>query len=180
MKRYAVVDLECTCWGREDASRSFHETIEIGLIFLDESFQKTGEMCFFTFPKYHRDLSQYCTDLTGITQGMLNSKGIEFSDAIYQIRQEVGTDEVVLCSWGEFDKKQLIDDCNRWGVDYPFSEEHVNIKEEFAEKTHHKKCGLQKACRLFGLRFNGTPHRGIHDANMAAEVFHRLRKDNAK
>jgi inhibitor of KinA sporulation pathway (predicted exonuclease) len=34
-----------------------------------------------------------------------------------------------------------------------------------------RKMGLQKALRILGIQFEGTPHRGGDDAKMIAKIF---------
>lgn len=174
MKTYCVVDLEATCWEYNDPDKQDNETIEIGAVLLDEHFNKLKDISIITLPLINTQLTEYCTDLTSITQEMLDTKGISFPAGIEILREFINSD-TIFCSWGYYDKKQLKKDCEAWSVPYPFSEEHINIKQEFMSKLNRKRCGLQKACRILHLRFNGTPHRGIDDAHMIAEVFKILR-----
>lgn len=177
--KYAIVDFECTCWNREDPNKDLHEIIEIGAVFLDENFKKVNDVDIFVTPKHNKTLSEYCIALTGITQKILDSSGILFPNAINILNKYI-TPDTVFCSWGEFDKTQLIQDCKEWRVPYPFTDGHINIKKEFMEKFNRKKCGLQKACRILNLRFNGTPHRAISDALMTAEIFKIIREQKEK
>ena len=173
--KYLIIDLECTCWDKTDADRDEHETIEIGAVLLDEKFKKMKQKDIFVQPHFNKELSQYCIDLTGITQERLDKEAIPFKDAIELLKGLIDED-TLFCSWGDFDKNQLLRECDAWRLSYPFSSDHLNIKREFAEKLNRKRCGLQKACRLMNLRFNGSPHSGIDDANMIAEVFRMLQK----
>lgn len=177
--KYIIIDLECTCWEKNDPLKDLYETIEIGAIFLNANFEKINQLQLYTLPEDNKILSEYCADLTGITQQTLDSKGIPFADAIKLLSEYIDEEnEPVFGSWGEFDQRQLKEDCIAKGVDYPFSENnHVNIKVEFMKKYNKKRCGLQKVCRILQLRFNGSPHCGLDDANMTAEVFKKIRKE---
>ena len=172
--KHLIVDIECTCWSKDDPHRDPHETIEIGAVLVDEDFNILGELDLFTLPQFNKRLSQYCIDLTGITQKMLDEKAIPFPAAIEKLKTLIDP-ETLFCSWGDFDKNQLMKDCESHKIPYPF-ENHFNIKKEFSSIMHRPRCGLQKACRLMNLRFNGTPHRGIDDAHMIREVFQRFSK----
>ena len=87
--------------------------------------------------------------------------------------------DVVLVSWGDFDKKQLQKECETWWIKWPFSE-HINAKELYVKKLSRKPCGLDKACRITGLKFEGTHHRGIDDAKMVAKIFKILMTEEYK
>ena len=178
--KYIIIDLECTCWDRHDPLKEQHETIEIGAVFLNKDFKKIGQLQLYTMPKNNKTLSQYCIDLTGITPQVLTTKSISFPEAINKLKTFINLEEEpVFGSWGKFDQTQLIRDCYEWDIPYPFSKDnHINIKTEFMQKYNKKKCGLQKACRILKLRFNGAPHCGLDDANMIAEVFREIQKDN--
>ena len=174
---YAIIDLEATCWEHNDPNFDDHEIIEIGVVFLNEKYEKTGELDIFVRPYHNPILSEYCIDLTGITQNKINTEGIEFERAMMLLSEEISRRDVLFCSWGLWDKTQLVDACKAFDVPYPFNDNHLNIKAEFLQKHNKKKCGLQKACRIYQLRFNGSPHSGIDDANMTSEVFRHMRKE---
>ena len=179
--KYLVCDIECTCWNKNDPNKQPHETIEIGAVLLNEDFVKIDQLDIFTMPKYNKTLSNYCIDLTGITQEMLDTNAIPFPEAISILIHRIAPtlnhmSEVVLCAWGDFDKNQLKKDCEEWNIEFPFTDEYINVKKEFSKVLGHKKCGLQKACTLMALRFNGSPHRGIDDAGMVAEILYRIKK----
>ncbi len=177
--KYAVIDIEATCWEYNDPNKQPHETIEIGAVLLDENYEKIRDRGCFVLPQYNKILSDFCVDLTGITQEMLDTEGIPFPEAMKSLAKQINQD-TIFCSWGYFDKSQLMKECEDWDVPYPFSDEHINVKTEFMTKFKKKKCGLQKACRMLHLRFNGSPHRGIDDARMIAEIFKLLRVEDPK
>ena len=176
---YVVIDLECTCWDHNDPHRDDHETIEIGAVFLDKDFNKLGQYHKYTWPKHNQTISEYCTDLTGITRSTLNRYAVSFYVAMISLSKHMRSlsdTDPILCSWGYFDKKQLEKDCLAWKCQYPFSDKHINIKQLFLDKHNRKRIGLQKAVRMAGLRFNGSPHSAIDDANMTVEIFRQLQK----
>ena len=74
-------------------------------------------------------------------------------------------------SWGDFDLKQLQQDCQFHNVAYPISSPHVNVKKLFSESQNLvKKQGLSEAVKLARLEFIGTHHRGIDDARNIAKL----------
>jgi inhibitor of KinA sporulation pathway (predicted exonuclease) len=170
--KYCVIDLECTCWDREDSNKQPHETIEIGAILLDENYSPIKEFDIFVKPLDNFALTEYCTNLTSITQKDVDSAPT-LSVAISRLKEWLGnTDDITFCSWGYFDKEQLLEDCKRNMIDYPFNEDHINVKARFSKVMERtRKVSLKKALRILGIQFEGTPHRGGDDAKMIAKVF---------
>lgn len=170
--RYVVIDLECTCWEHKDPNKQPHETIEIGAVILDEHFNYIKEFDQFVKPLDNPLLTEYCIDLTSITQKDIDAAP-SLTTAISRLKEWMGpAKDVVFCSWGYFDKDQLLDECRINVIDYPFNEDHINIKVRFSTiMKRTKKMGLKKALRILGIPFEGVQHRGIDDAKMIAKVF---------
>ncbi len=175
---YCVIDLECTCWTQEDPEKSFHETIEIGAVLLDDKLQIKAEFQSFVRPLYNRKLSEYCKDLTTITQEQVdNAPSFEDALRLFKGWLHVHTKEPIfnttLVSWGNFDRSQLEEDCDRNNCRYLIFHQHYNLKEGFSKFKNKpkKKFGLAKAARLCGVHFEGTHHRALDDTKVATKIF---------
>lgn len=146
------------------------EIIEIGAVALHGNGPHVSdEFQSFVRPVRHTQLTPFCRRLTGITQNKVDAA--ETLPAVMRrFAAWIDTfDEPVFCSWGDYDKHQLRQDCAWHQMPFPFGAEHLNIKKRFAESLNIRKpCGLGDALRRVGLQFEGSPHRGIDDArNMA-------------
>lgn len=169
-----IVDLEATCSNDGTVPRHEMETIEIGSVIADaKSFDILGEVSIFVKPVIHTELTNFCKELTSITQNDVDN-GVGFPEAMMRlgdfIESTVGWDRLgVFCSWGAFDKNLFHKDCILHNIEYPFSDEHVNLKTAFSlNQGRQKQYGTMKALRLCGYEFEGDHHRGIDDArNMA-------------
>jgi len=143
---YCVIDLEATCWERDDVNKQPHEIIEIGAVLLDENFNYIKEYSQFVKPQDNPILSEYCKDLTTITQ-----KDVDNAPPIFEVIPQFAEwlapyENVIFCSWGNFDKNQMQKECDRYLLEFPFDEAFINIKEKYAEVLHRsKKTGLRKA-----------------------------------
>jgi len=158
-----IVDLEATCWENRGI---FHEmeTIEIGALMVDlEKRDDFREFDCFIRPVRNPTLSDFCKNLTSITQE--NVDGAEtFPVAFLKFLEWAGDPgEYTFASWGGYDKWQFENDCTYHKIEYPFKD-HFNIKRYFSKAHRNKKYGLSRAVRLSGLEFAGTHHRGIDDA----------------
>ena len=171
--RYIVFDLECTCWQTKelDAER---EIIEIGAIRLDDYGDIFGDFCSFVRPVLHPVLSDFCHRLTTISQIDINRAKI-FPTVVKDFIDwgELYDDEdYLLCSWGGFDKNQLIADCKLHKIETDWLEKHINLKDQYHKfKRLRAPVGLKKAVEQEGFEFTGTHHRGISDAENLAKIF---------
>mgnify|MGYP001222818964 CR=1 FL=1 len=76
-----VVDIESTCWDRKTPDRlQESEIIEIGVCVINVAeLTITHNEGIFVLPQ-NSTISQFCTNMTTITQEMLNESGIAFID----------------------------------------------------------------------------------------------------
>lgn len=177
--RYLVLDLECTCQSKEDPNKSPHEIIEIGAVLLDENYNYVDEFDRFVRPKNNSILTDYCKDLTSIKQEEVSS-ALSFPIVMLFLEEWLKDfSDITLVSWGDFDKKQLQQDCESWWIKYPFIN-HINAKDLFSKKLNRKPCGLGKACRIVNIEFEGIHHRGICDAKMVTKIFKILNTEEYK
>jgi 3'-5' exoribonuclease 1 len=174
---YIIVDFEATCSDQGHVPREEMEIIEVGAVALwGNGPNIRGEFQSFVRPIRHPNLTEFCKRLTSISQRKVDSAE-PFSVVLERFASWIDVfDAPTFCSWGDYDKYQLQQDCSFHSVPYPFGQVHVNIKTRFAENFNLRKpCGLEEALRRVGLPFEGTPHRGIDDArnmaNLSAYLF---------
>ena len=165
---YLVVDLEATCDDAGAIPRGENETIEIGAVLVDgANLSVIAEQTIFVCPILHPRLTPFCTELTSITQDMVDH-ALLFPAAIARL-VAFGT-RALFCSWGNYDRNQLAADCARHGIPMPLSE-HWNLKDGYAYRAGSRKgLGTMAAMRRLGIPFTGTHHRGIDDARNIAKM----------
>ncbi len=165
---YLVVDLEATCDDAGAIPRGENETIEIGAVLVDgASLRMIAEQTIFVRPIHHPVLTPFCTELTTITQAMVDP-ALLFPAAIARL-VAFGTG-ALFCSWGAYDRNQLAADCARHGIAMPFAD-HWNLKEGYATRAGSRKgLGTMAALRRLGIEPTGTHHRGIDDARNIARM----------
>jgi 3'-5' exoribonuclease 1 len=170
---YIIYDLECTCWEGRPLGMTM-ETIEIGAVLFDEFGEHHSTFSHFIRPKVHPVLSDFCQNLTSISQIDVNRAEV-FSRVIEDFMYWIGlfdNEEYLLCSWGSFDKKQLIDECIRHEIESEWLEKHINLKDQYTKyKGYRQPIGLKKAVTREGFEFTGIHHRGISDAENLAKIF---------
>lgn len=148
------------------------EIIEIGAVMVDAaSLEVVDEFQSFIRPLRHPHLTAFCTDLTSIRQGDVDSAP-RFTEVIMHFKTWLSRyHDFTFCSWGDYDFKQLNQDCEFHRMPNPIQAPHLNLKRLMAERHLLKKRpGLGQALRLVGLEFDGTHHRGIDDARNIARL----------
>jgi 3'-5' exoribonuclease 1 len=65
----------------------------------------------FVKPRKHPILSEFCKNLTSITQEHINNAAYFDIAAEFKTWIGYGREEYILCSWGFYDKKQFESDC---------------------------------------------------------------------
>ena len=169
---FIIYDLEATCWDGRPLGE-VQETIEIGAVHVNSYGEDLGSFNRFIRPKVNPILSPFCKDLTSITQEDVN-RADTFLTVIEEFQDWIGVfdQEYLLCSWGSFDKTQLIKDCDLHEVEADWLEAHINIKRQYHDiKKLSRPCGLRRAVVKEGFEFTGIQHRGISDAENLAKVF---------
>lgn len=169
-----ILDLESTCWetgNTNPPNGQRQEIIEIGIAILNtQSLRITDEVSIVIKPE-HSTISQYCTNLTSLTQADVD-EGISLEEASALMMDEFKTHKRPWGSWGAWDRDMLHRDCELKDVIFPLTNRHINIKALFPIVFNlSKDCGLDKACELLKLPFEGRHHRGIDDAKMTAKIF---------
>ena len=176
-KHYLIVDFEATCTNRNEFPREEMEIIEIGAILIEtEQFEVRSEFQSFIKPVRNPTLAGFCKDLTTIRQDQVDSAP-GFPAVLAQLTDWLTPiDSYRFCSWGAYDKKQLLQDCRFHGVEYPFGEQHTNLKAAYAEAMNLRKpVGVGVALKHLNMTFEGTPHRGIDDVRNIARIVRKVR-----
>ncbi|MEH2370496.1 3'-5' exonuclease [Nostoc sp.] len=174
---YLIVDLEATCCNNKTIPRHQMEIIEIGAVMLNRAtWEIDSEFQQFIQPVRHPQLTGFCTELTSIRQQDVD-EAPKFFEAISRFKEWINLfPDYIFCSWGNYDKKQFIQDCAFHNFPYPFTSEHINIKEEFSEYLGvSKKFGMAQALNELGIELKGTHHRGIDDARNIAAIYRQIK-----
>lgn len=175
-KNLLVVDLECTCTETDEFPREQMEIIEIGACILNPDMDIIGIFEVFVKPVLNPTLTSFCKQLTTITQEQVDNSCLveEALKGLHQHASQFGEYDFV--SWGGFDSRQIQRECVLKGIENPMRGNNINYKARFAEIKHLKNkrgVGVQKALNILGMKFIGTPHRGIDDARNIAAIIQK-------
>lgn len=164
---FLILDFESTCSDDGSLPRNESEIIEIGAVAVDgQTLEPIGEFQAFIKPKLHPKLTDFCKELTSITQEDVDTaeEFEEVANSLFRFAFLHGVEW--WGSWGKYDFNKLNEDValNNYHS-HPLPWEHFNVKEAFSDRQKLKRrLGLSGALKLAGLTFDGTAHRGIDDA----------------
>jgi 3'-5' exoribonuclease 1 len=183
---YAVLDFECTC---ERNARSFqHEIIEFPVVFLNaRTLEVEMEFRRYVRPTEKPGLSKFCTELTGIDQGSVDTADtldvvlLEFDrflrDHGLTTMKSESADQARLRSFviatdGPWDVLSFLrKECQRKGLPLQtYWDYFVDVRRQYAAWYNVRRCGIRKMLAQCGLEFQGREHSGIDDARNIARI----------
>jgi inhibitor of KinA sporulation pathway (predicted exonuclease) len=168
-----IIDLEATCWNGTIPEGQVNEIIEIGICVLDTSTGEITKNDGILIRPERSEVSPFCTELTTITQAQLDDQGISFKEALTLLRERYNAHYYTWASYGAYDLNMMKNQCKLRGLDYPLSQNHINVKTYFSEtKGLKRKVGMKGALGILEIPLEGTHHRGVDDAKNIAKILH--------
>ncbi|XP_064529022.1 ERI1 exoribonuclease 2 [Pseudopipra pipra] len=190
-----VLDFEATCWG--ERQQRWPEIIEFPAVLLNTSTGEIeSEFHVYVQPQEHPVLSEFCTELTGITQDQVD-KGVPlniclslFMKWIQKIQKEkkiiFSTDtqsnfssEAKACTfvtWTDWDLGVCLQyECKRKQLRKPdILNSWIDLKATYRAFYNRKPKGLNGALQDLGIAFVGREHSGLDDSRNTARLAWRL------
>ena len=152
------------------------ETIEIGAVkFHAKTFDLIDEFQIFIRPTMNPTLTDFCKNLTSISQSDVDSAKT-FKDSFIDFQDWAGDTQQFL-AWGAFDYFQLRDDCKRAGIHCFAQRKYLNAKLLYTYFTGIRGAGLSTRMKSHGLEFEGTAHRALDDAKNTLRVLKEAWKE---
>ena len=176
--KIVVIDVEATCWRGPPPSGQRNQIIEVGVTLLDTKAWACSDKKSILVKPSNSSVSDFCTELTGITQQMLDEDGVSFKKACDILAAEYNSPKRVWASYGDYDRSIFRRNCDDEKVRYPFGKQHLNVKLLFGLKEQLPSgIGMANALALIKMPLEGQHHRGHDDAwNTAKLLAHCFRK----
>jgi len=183
-KYFLVLDFEANC--QQGSRLDPQEIIEFPCLLVDsKSFQILQTFHEYIKPVGIPKITPFCTELTGITQDMVDTRQT-FPGVLEKFQQwYTGNDltpvnsTFVTCGlWDLVD--MLPKQCNYSGVGVPdfldvgASGEFVNVKFSFQKQVGKYGKGLKEMQSQLGLKFEGRHHSGIDDCRNIVGIMESL------
>ena len=173
-----VIDIEATCWEKgKIPGNQKPEIIEIGICKLNMKDGSIQDKRSYLIKPTQSEVSEYCTQLTGITSEKLEKEGVSFKEACSNIKNRYNSLRRTYAGYGGFDKSIVENQCKELNVRFPFSETYLDLKVLLTLMSGEKPIGLLKELQTRNIEFEGTAHKGADDAmNTAKLLYHVLKK----
>jgi inhibitor of KinA sporulation pathway (predicted exonuclease) len=186
-----VIDFEATCLSERMISPA--EIIQFPAVLMGPASRRAtsgpdglcviGTFNTFVRPVHNPTLSQFCTNLTGITQEQVDS-GVSFPDALHLFREwlrlhGLGVDapagrSFTVVTWGDWDLMcALPNQCDLLGIPYPPElTSWMNMKRVVSHLTgvHPRVSCKDVVTKYYGLQWIGQEHDGLSDATNVASL----------
>lgn len=180
LNKILVIDIEATCWEKDAMPSGMRsEIIEVGMCFIN--LQGSSDLTIennegIIIKPSHSTVSEFCENLTGITQETVDEAGISFESACKYLISVHNSQRYAMASWGDYDRTMFRRECLvRRDIEYPFGRTHWNVKNMFAIFCRLKKeIGLEAALASLDFKFEGRPHAGRDDAYNIAKILRNL------
>lgn len=181
-----VLDFESTCW--ENGPRvGGQEIIEFPTVLLDMSTGKiVSEFQQYVMPVEQPILSEFCTNLTGITQAQVED-GMPIGACLgmftrwvtalskkhqFSFNTSLPGKHATFATWSDWDLSVCLHyECQRKQLKKPqFFNQWIDIRATYRNFFNRRPKGLAGALREVGISFEGREHSGICDARNTAAL----------
>jgi len=179
----AIYDTEWTSWpgfmesGWKQPGRHC-EIIQIGAVKLDaaNNFAEIGTFEVFVKPRINPTLSEYITDLTGITQEEIDVQGRSFADALADFLAFLDDDLQSVFSFGQ-DSAIIRKNCVLNDIPYPdFFAKDQNLNEILTALNFIDDQSMSSELpNQLGLESSELSHNALGDARALATAIRHLR-----
>jgi len=171
LDKIIVVDLEATCWRGYPPKGQTQQIIEVGVCLLDVKTHEITDNRGILIKPTRSTVSKFCTELTTITQEMLDEEGVSLKEACSILLDEYNSKKRVWASFGDYDRRMVEKDCKAYNLSYPFGKKHINVKVWFALRHKlRREGGMAKGLAHLDIPLEGTHHRGVDDAYNTAKL----------
>lgn len=184
---YCVIDFEGTC-EEKNPNDYIHEIIEFPAVLLDAvTLEKVSEFHKFCKPQDKPELSQFCQNLTGITQEMVDNAdtfpGVLDNFDQWLKKHELGSEyKFAVVTDGPSDMKRFFSEqCQLCSIPIPkYARKWINLKKLYRNFYKVKNLTLGDMVNNLGLKFEGRPHCGMDDARNIARVLRKMVQDGCE
>lgn len=177
VRQHLFIDFEFTMPDKGKQYKGFYpEIIEAGIVSVINN-QISEEFSSYVTPVRYPKLSKRCKSFLNITQQQVD-EGLSFSELIQKLREMIQEQTYTIVTWGNTDMKVLRNNCEKAGLQFPFSGLEVDLSMEYKRFFGDKnQTGLWKAVQEYGKDGVGLHHKALDDALTTYNIFKLVEKD---
>eukprot|EP00403_Amphidinium_massartii_P016330 CAMPEP_0178416156 /NCGR_PEP_ID=MMETSP0689_2-20121128/23918_1 /TAXON_ID=160604 /ORGANISM="Amphidinium massartii, Strain CS-259" /LENGTH=497 /DNA_ID=CAMNT_0020037491 /DNA_START=23 /DNA_END=1516 /DNA_ORIENTATION=- len=178
---FAVLDFEATCI--KDGTLKPQEVIEFPIVLVDAtSGESISEFRTYVKPVHHPVLSEFCTELTGITQDCVE-EAPEWVEALSQAScwldeqlARLSSKRCIFVTCGEWDLRSMMRaQCRTSKIDIPDRfKQWISVKALYQAVTGKEKHGMAHMLEVMQLSLDGRHHSGLDDSRNTAKLLGAL------
>ena len=184
-----VLDVEATC---DRCNKGWvHEIIEMPVVLVDlHTLTVVNEFRSFVRPTVVTTLTDFCTELTGISQ-----QSVDEADALPEVLEQIDAwltsnnltydaerRDFAFATDGPWDLMHFLDgECERKGIRKPaYFDKWVNLKDLYADFYKVKRCKIKRMLELQRMQPEGRLHSGIDDTRNIARIAMQMGRDGCR
>jgi inhibitor of KinA sporulation pathway (predicted exonuclease) len=180
-----IIDLETTSSQDEDGYQVNNDIIQIGAVLLDRNLDEIDR--FTSLVKPREPITEYITNLTGITQDQVDIAP-DFLTVANNLIEWASSNvnnikNIRICAWGTyFDVPILRRQFREYKVNYPFSGTAFDIKTlamiwMSMSNRRTDKLSVEHVATTMGYQATGAYHDAMVDADMETAILKRIMND---
>ncbi|CAH8656838.1 unnamed protein product [Schistosoma margrebowiei] len=178
---FMVLDFEATC--EQDKQISVAEIIEFPVLMINASTLQT-EAIFHRYvrPTVNPTLSDFCTELTGIIQSMVDDQPDlptvlkTFDSFLDDNNLKIIPYQFAFVTCGDWDLKTMLPkQCKVLGIDVPdYFKQWINLKQVYCGVMGQFPFGMMSMLSGLNIKHTGRHHSGIDDCHNIANILCEL------
>lgn len=178
-QQYLFIDFEFTMpEGKANPIGFYPEIIEVGFAAVKNG-HITGEFSSFVTPTRFNKLTDRCKKFLHINQSQTDL-GMPFAELVSLLKSYDEKLLTTVVTWGNMDMKVLRNNCQKAGLDFPFTGKQVDLSLEYKRFFgDQNQTGLWKAVQAYGKEGTGKHHRALDDALTTYNIFKLVEKDKS-
>lgn len=178
-KQYLFIDFEFTMpEGKANPIGFYPEIIEVGFAAVKDG-HITGEFSSFVTPTRFNKLTERCKKFLHINQSQTDL-GMAFAELVSLLKSYDEKLPTTVVTWGNMDMKVLRNNCQKAGLDFPFTGKQLDLSLEYKRFFgDQNQTGLWKAVQAYGKEGTGKHHRALDDALTTYNIFKLVEKDKS-
>nr|CAH8873428.1 unnamed protein product [Trichobilharzia regenti] len=176
-----VLDFEATC--DKEKKIEIPEIIEFPVLMVNSStFQTEAVFHQYVRPTVNPELTDFCTELTGIIQAMVEDQSdlptvLKMFDAFLDENNlKTSLNKFAFVTCGDWDlKTMLVSQCKHLGIAVPdYFKQWINLKKVYCDVMGHFPSSMMSMLSTLNLKHIGRHHSGIDDCRNIANILCEL------
>lgn len=178
---FLVLDFEATC--EKDGQIKPQEIIEFPVLMINSrTLKMDAQFHQYVQPRVHRELTAFCTELTGIAQDMVDGQPF-IEDVLKSFDKWMQENNLLdpsvkslFVTCGDWDlNKMLPSQASAFNLHTPgYFNQWLNIKKAYAEVMSSYPRGMMDMLEGLHIQHQGRHHSGIDDCTNIAEILRQL------